>query len=121
MRGLGRHTKRGSGFLVGGVMGGAVVPPLMGVAADIHGTPLAMVVPMMFFVAAETYAIAVNFVPAYRDPADAFSTTEVGLQPHTTDEEKVRHDNLEVGPGGGATTGTALGNEKVGGSPGLAH
>ncbi|KAK8108010.1 l-fucose permease [Apiospora kogelbergensis] len=95
--------------------------PLMGVAADIHGTPLAMVVPMMFFVAAETYAIAVNFVPAYRDPADAFSTTEVGLQPHTTDEEKVRHDNLEVGPGGGATTGTALGNEKVGGSPGLAH
>ncbi|KAK6825438.1 hypothetical protein PG990_003230 [Apiospora arundinis] len=118
MRGLGRHTKRGSGFLVGGVMGGAVVPPLLGVAADRHGTPLAMVVPMMFFVAAETYAIAVNFVPAYRDPADAFSTTEVGLQPHHTDEEKVKHDNLEVASGGGHT-GT-IGNEKAG-APGVAQ
>ncbi|KAK7948002.1 uncharacterized protein PG986_008888 [Apiospora aurea] len=117
MRGLGRHTKRGSGFLVGGVMGGAVVPPLLGVAADRHGTPLAMVVPMMFFVAAETYAVAVNFVPAYRDPADAFSTTEVGLQPHHSDEEKAKHDNLEtkeggVGHGVDGTTAT-LGDEKV--------
>ncbi|KAK8039442.1 Glucose/galactose transporter [Apiospora rasikravindrae] len=118
MRGLGRHTKRGSGFLVGGVMGGAVVPPLLGVAADHHGTPLAMVVPMMFFVAAETYAIAVNFVPAYRDPADAFSTTEVGLQPHHSDEEKVRHDNLENKEGGGVGHGVdgnnvTVGDEKV--------
>ncbi|KAK7756378.1 hypothetical protein SLS62_001604 [Diatrype stigma] len=79
MRGLGRHTKRGSGWLVAGVFGGAVVPPLTGVAADAHGTALAMVVPLMFFVAAETYALAVNFVPAYRDPADAFTTAEIGL------------------------------------------
>ncbi len=79
MRGLGRHTKRGSGWLVAGVFGGAVVPPLTGVAADAHNTATAMVVPLMFFVVAETYALAVNFVPAYRDPADAFSTTEVGL------------------------------------------
>ncbi|KAK8009240.1 hypothetical protein PG991_011791 [Apiospora marii] len=115
MRGLGRHTKRGSGFLVGGVMGGAVVPPLLGVAADRHGTPLAMVVPLMFFVAAETYAVAVNFVPAYRDPADAFSTTEVGLQPHGTDEEKVGHDNLEVRSGehGNGEATTTIGDEKV--------
>ncbi len=28
IRGLGRHTKRGSGFIVGGVLGGACVPPL---------------------------------------------------------------------------------------------
>ncbi|KAK8133697.1 hypothetical protein PG984_005709 [Apiospora sp. TS-2023a] len=117
MRGLGRHTKRGSGFLVGGVMGGAVVPPLLGVAADRHGTPLAMVVPLMFFVAAETYAIAVNFVPSYRDPADAFSTTEVGLQPHHTDEEKVKHDNLEMRSSdhnaGETIGGTTVGDEKV--------
>lgn len=79
MRGLGRHTKRGSGWLVAGVFGGAVVPPLTGAAADAHGTALAMVVPLMFFVAAETYALAVNYVPAYRDPADAFATTEIGL------------------------------------------
>lgn len=91
MRGLGRHTKRGSGFIVGGVLGGACVPPLTGVAADAHGTGLAMVVPFCFFLAAWTYALAVNFWPWYRDTADAFTTTEVGLQGHhdgVADEEK---------------------------------
>lgn len=104
MRGLGRHTKRGSGWIVGGVLGGAVVPPLTGVTADLHGTPLAMVVPLMFFVAAETYALAVNFVPAYRDVADAFSTTEVGLRGH---HEGVLEDE-EAGRGG-----VAVGDEKT--------
>lgn len=90
MRGLGRHTKRGSGWIVAGVMGGACVPPLTGVAADAHNnTALAMVVPLCFFVAALTYALCVNFVPAYRNPADAFSTTEVGISGHRAgvDEE----------------------------------
>lgn len=82
MRGLGRHTKRGSGFIVGGVFGGACVPPLTGAVADMHGTALAMVVPMAFFIAAESYALAVNFVPAYRDTADAFTETEIGLRGH---------------------------------------
>ena len=80
MRGLGRHTKRGSGFIVGGVVGGACVPPLTGVAADTIGTGRAMVVPLVFFVAAWSYAITVNFVPRYRDIADAFTVTEVGLR-----------------------------------------
>ncbi|KAK4035462.1 major facilitator superfamily domain-containing protein [Parachaetomium inaequale] len=80
MRGLGRHTKRGSGWIVGGVLGGACVPPLMGAVADARGTGFAMVVPLCFFVAAWTYALAVNFVPAYRDTVDAFSTTEVGVR-----------------------------------------
>ncbi|POS76527.1 l-fucose permease [Diaporthe helianthi] len=82
MRGLGRHTKRGSGFIVAGVFGGAVVPPLTGAVADMHGTPVSMVVPMIFFVAAWSYALAVNFVPRYRDVADAFTETEVGLRGH---------------------------------------
>ena len=88
MRGLGRHTKRGSGFIVGGVVGGAVVSPLTGVAADaFENTATAMLVPLVFFVAASTYAVAVNFIPAYRNPADAFSTTEIGLQGEAVDEE----------------------------------
>lgn len=82
MRGLGRHTKRGSGFIVGGVLGGACVPPLTGAVADMHGTGKAMVVPMAFFVVAYSYALAVNFVPAYRDTADAFTETEIGLHEH---------------------------------------
>ncbi|KAI0556023.1 MFS general substrate transporter [Xylaria curta] len=89
MRGLGKHTKRGSGWIIAGVSGGAVVPPLTGVAADNHGTGRAMGVPLAFFVAALSYAVAVNFVPAYRNPADAFSTAEVGLTGHDNlDEEK---------------------------------
>jgi len=80
MRGLGKYSKRGSGFIVGGVCGGAVVPPILGATADAHGTALAMVVPMCFFVAAWTYALAVNFVPAYRIPADKFSTTKIGVE-----------------------------------------
>ncbi|KAI0200538.1 glucose/galactose transporter [Astrocystis sublimbata] len=87
MRGLGKHTKKGSGWIIAGVAGGAVVPPLTGVAADAHGSQIAMVVPLAFFVAALSYAFAVNFVPAYRDPADAFSTTEVGLSNTRVDEE----------------------------------
>lgn len=87
MRGLGRHTKRGSGFIVGGVFGGACVPPLTGAVADMHGTATAMVVPMAFFVAAWSYALAVNFVPAYRDTADAFTETEIGLRGHQHDAE----------------------------------
>lgn len=32
IRGLGRHTKTGSGLIVAGVSGGAVVPPILGAA-----------------------------------------------------------------------------------------
>ncbi|ORY60054.1 L-fucose-proton symporter [Pseudomassariella vexata] len=90
MRGLGRHTKRGSGWIVGGVIGGAVVPPLTGVTGDLHGTPMSMVVPLCFFVAALTYPLALNFVPSYRDIADAFSDTTIGIEgghAGVTDEE----------------------------------
>jgi len=38
MRGLGKYSKRGSGFIVGGVAGGACVPPLLGAAADINNS-----------------------------------------------------------------------------------
>jgi FHS family L-fucose permease-like MFS transporter len=49
MKGLGRHTKRGSGLIIGGVLGGASVPPLTGLAADNYGTGTAMFVPLCFF------------------------------------------------------------------------
>lgn len=48
IRGLGRHYKRGSGFIVGGVCGGAVVPPILGHVADMkNDTGFAMIVPTM--------------------------------------------------------------------------
>ncbi|KAK7413625.1 hypothetical protein QQX98_007488 [Neonectria punicea] len=95
MRGLGRHTKRGSGFIVAGVVGGACVPPLTGVASDKMGTGKAMVVPLVFFVAAWTYPICVNFVGSYKKVVDSFHETEIGLREHTLDEEKVQGGLVE--------------------------
>ncbi|KAF7196459.1 L-fucose-proton symporter [Pseudocercospora fuligena] len=80
MRGLGRHSKRGSGWIVGGVCGGAVVPPALGGAADSSTTARAMSVPLAFFVLAWTYCFSVNFIPAYREPADRLGTAEIGLK-----------------------------------------
>ncbi|KAK1224228.1 hypothetical protein PQX77_012885 [Marasmius sp. AFHP31] len=80
IRGLGRHTKRGSGWVVAGVGGGACVPPILARAADNHNsTAFAMIVPVMFFVSALTYPLCVNFVPAYRIPADATGDGVVGV------------------------------------------
>ena len=80
MRGLGRHSKRGSGWIVGGVCGGAVVPPALGAAADSAGTARAMSVALAFFLLAWSYPICVNFVPSYRDPADKLGAAEIGLK-----------------------------------------
>lgn len=90
MRGLGRHTKRGSGFIIAGVLGGACVAPLLGAAVDLHSTAFAMVVLLCFFVVFWSYPLCVNFVPSYRDCVDAYTNADVGIQPHGTnfDEEK---------------------------------
>jgi FHS family L-fucose permease-like MFS transporter len=99
MRGLGKYSKRGSGFIVAGVSGGAVVPPLLFGASDTLGkarplegyspTAIAMTVPMAFFIAAWSYAFCVNFVPAYRTVADKFSTAEIGISnAHANDPER---------------------------------
>ncbi|GAM86354.1 hypothetical protein ANO11243_043680 [Dothideomycetidae sp. 11243] len=94
MRGLGRHSKRGSGFIVGGVSGGALVPPLLGIAADnYNNTGKAMIVPLMFFLVTLSYAGCVNFVPAYRDIVDSFRRTRVGI------------DDVNANPGADQTGG----------------
>ncbi|TKA28589.1 hypothetical protein B0A50_02916 [Salinomyces thailandicus] len=81
MRGLGKYSKRGSGFIVGGVCGGAVVPPILGAVADkYNNTAPAMGVPLAFFVAAWSYAICVNFVREYREPADRMGEAALGIE-----------------------------------------
>jgi len=48
IRGLGKHYKRGSGLIVAGTSGGAVVPPILGHVADMrNSTGFAMIVPTM--------------------------------------------------------------------------
>ncbi|KAK5116021.1 hypothetical protein LTR62_000477 [Meristemomyces frigidus] len=88
MRGLGKYSKRGSGFIVGGVCGGAVVPPILGTVADKYkNTAPAMAVPLAFFIAAWSYSLAVNFVPAYREPVDKNGEATIGLNNVANDEE----------------------------------
>lgn len=48
--------------------------------ADAKDTATAMVVPVCFMIAAWTYALCVNFVPAYRDPADKIGAATIGLE-----------------------------------------
>lgn len=100
LRGVGRHTKRLSGFIIAGVAGGAFVPSILGATADARSTALAMVVPLCFFVAAWTYALCVNFVPAYRDVVDAFHVAKVGLD---ADREGADAEQGKVSTGNGET------------------
>ncbi|KEY69731.1 hypothetical protein S7711_03212 [Stachybotrys chartarum IBT 7711] len=95
MRGLGRHTKRGSGYIIGGVIGGACVPPLTALAADRHGNGIAMVVPLCFFIAAWTYALAVNFVPKYVNVVDSFGKTDIGLRNRSVDPEQLSGEKVD--------------------------
>ncbi|KAJ8109595.1 hypothetical protein OPT61_g7348 [Boeremia exigua] len=116
MRGLGKYSKRGSGFIVAGVSGGAVVPPLLFVAADSRGradvatgyspTAFAMVVPLMFFIAAWSYTFCVNFVPAYRNVADSFHETKIGIANVGANDPEMQH-------GYGGKDGSPLQTEAV--------
>lgn len=45
-----------------------------------------MVVPVCFMVVAWTYAVAVNFIPAYRNPADKIGAARIGLDSPTVEE-----------------------------------
>ncbi|KAF7304130.1 MFS domain-containing protein [Mycena indigotica] len=95
IRGIGRHTKRGSGWIVAGVVGGACIPPLTAKVADIHNnTALAMVVPTMFHVVALVYAACCNFVPRFRDVMDKVGDSEVGVAKATssTDEKETAEE-----------------------------
>lgn len=116
MRGLGKYSKRGSGWIVAGVAGGAVVPPILGASADAfdnvtngRGTVRAMVVPVCFFVAAWSYALCVNFVKAYREPADKFHMTDVGIANVGRAEE-----DSDGSPTGDMEKGSSIGHAEEG-------
>jgi FHS family L-fucose permease-like MFS transporter len=49
LRGLGAHTKSGSSFLVMAIVGGALIPPAMGLVSDASSINIAMLVPAVCF------------------------------------------------------------------------
>ena len=57
IRGLGEHTGRGSGYLCQGIVGGAILPFLQGVAADATTLQLSFLVPAVCYVYIAWYAL----------------------------------------------------------------
>jgi len=56
LRGLGAHTKSGSSFLVMAIVGGAVIPPLMGLLSDARDINTAMLIPALCFAVVLVFA-----------------------------------------------------------------
>lgn len=56
LRGLGRHTKLASSFLIMSIVGGAIAPFLMGILADHHNMALGFIIPLLCFVVIAVYA-----------------------------------------------------------------
>jgi FHS family L-fucose permease-like MFS transporter len=76
IRGLGRHTKRGSSWIVASVSGGALFPALTGLLADSHGYHIAMAVPLCGFFVTFAYPIYLNTL--YKKELDGFRKTMIG-------------------------------------------
>jgi FHS family L-fucose permease-like MFS transporter len=79
LRGLGRHTKLGGSFLVAGISGGMIFPPMTGAVLDRAGAHTAMVIPMMGYILAWVYPLYVNIWK--RDTMDSHRATDVGIAP----------------------------------------
>lgn len=78
IRGLGRHTKRGSSWIIAAVSGGALFPALTGLVADHKGYHIGMVVPLIGFFVSFVYPIFLNTV--YKKELDGFSESKIGYQ-----------------------------------------
>ncbi|RMZ89373.1 hypothetical protein DV736_g3410, partial [Chaetothyriales sp. CBS 134916] len=78
IRGLGRHTKRGSSWIIASVSGGALFPALTGLAADHMSYHKAMCVPLAGFFIAFIFPIYLNTV--CRQELDGFRETKIGYR-----------------------------------------
>ncbi|HKD61888.1 MAG TPA: L-fucose:H+ symporter permease [Terracidiphilus sp.] len=56
VKGLGTHTKTGGAVIVMSIVGGALIPPLMGRVADVAGVAVSYAVPVLCFVGVALYA-----------------------------------------------------------------
>lgn len=54
---LGVHTKKGASFIIMSIMGGALVPYVMGSVAEAYSTPISYIVPLFCFVVVLFFAL----------------------------------------------------------------
>ncbi len=73
IHGLGTHAKRASAFIVMAIMGGAIVPKLMGSVGDHHGMARAFIVPLVCFLFVAAYGYAWARLRGETTPAPAAS------------------------------------------------
>jgi FHS family L-fucose permease-like MFS transporter len=52
---LGHHTKKASSFLIMSIVGGALVPYIMGILSDRYSTAFAFIVPLICFIVVAWY------------------------------------------------------------------
>lgn len=78
IRGLGRHTKRGSSYIVASICGGALFPSLTGLLADHKGYHIGMCVPLAGFFVSFVYPIFLNTI--YKQELDGFRESKIGYQ-----------------------------------------
>ena len=62
LRGLGRHTKQASSYLIMCIVGGAVAPLLMGMIADVLSMSVAFAIPLACFIVIAAYAFLMHGV-----------------------------------------------------------
>jgi FHS family L-fucose permease-like MFS transporter len=55
VKNLGVHTKRGASFIIMAIVGGAIVPPLMGLLADRTSTAVSYLIPALCFAVVAWY------------------------------------------------------------------
>jgi len=80
IRGLGRHTKLGSTVIVGSIIGGAVIPPILGATADaFDNTGKAMIIPLVFFVFGYIFPVVVNLHKPTAALMDGFLESSIGV------------------------------------------
>jgi FHS family L-fucose permease-like MFS transporter len=58
--GLGKNTSQGSSLLVMAILGGALIPPVQGLIADLYGVHLSFVIPIFCYVYLAFYAYIVK-------------------------------------------------------------
>ncbi len=75
VKGLGTHTKTGSGFIVMAIVGGAIVPLAMGLVGDKAGIAISYLVPFACFIAIALYA----FFGANPDPEELAADPKLAL------------------------------------------
>lgn len=93
IRGLGRHTKRGSSWIIAAVSGGALFPSLTGLLADHKGYHISMAVPLAGFLVAFAFPVFLNINPWKRE-LDGFRETRIGYtDEHGTIGDPSRDDS----------------------------